>query len=575
MEKLVSQLRYDTGDEVYDRIFKNVLQSRSESEEQEPTVRKANLWRIIMKSRITKLTTAAVIIAAAVLVIRFSGGSVDLTTIAFADITEAMKNVPWMHQTAHGFGQASGPGEVWVGFESKTAAAKWANGKANFGDMKAHRMYQYEPTNNSLTIDYLYEDDFPPHLYSLVSAIEGMHKALKEQGAQITVKSGKRDGQPVQIQEIVLPGKEQDRPTQAVTLYIRPDSKLLLAADARVTDANGATITEGEIAFSYPASGPASIYDLGVPTDANVINNLPSNDYLSTWDKYRQCRAEGTCEYIAVITHADRSLGDIVTMVEVDYKSGRKQRWQRHSVFNMGEQFDKYWPQYKEQLGDSFESLLAWTIKDNEQGKGSSSVSIYDGRYSRHAVRKALGKDAGKWKYYRKQYSPDDPGMPTGSLGDLGWPYIGADGHILEDDFSKAKGLICIERLQQGSADTESITLLPARFLFYVDPHKDHICTRKVTERSADADWQQDKNWLDGVDSEKIRAGSITVEEVTEMTHAHNGHWYPKVIVVKQTGIRKDYKDAPLEVRTTKTIYLQTEPKFPDGIFDIPEPPTQ
>ena len=162
--------------------------------------------------------------------------------------------------------------------------------------------------------------------------------------------------------------------------------------------------------------------------------------------------------------------------------------------------------------------------------------------------------------------------MPTGSLGDLGWPYIGAEGHILEDDFSKANGLICIERLNQGLADAESVTL-PARYLFYLDPQKDYICRRRVTERRPDADWQQDNNWLDGVDSEKIPAGSITVEEVTKLTKAPNGHWHPKVILVKQSGVRKDYKDTSLEVRTTKTVYLQSAPEFADGIFDITEPP--
>ncbi len=574
IRSLIKQSHVTTGPRADQRILTAALADLEKLRQKRSAASEPNAWRIIMESRITKLVTAAVVIIAVALVVHYSGGSVDLTTIAFADIVEAMKNVPWMHQKAHGFGQTAGPVEVWIGFQSRIAAAKWASGKASFGDMKAHSQCMYEPDDNSLTIDYLYENDFPPDLYSLVTAIEGMHDALKEQGARITIKSGKRAGQPVQIQEIVLSPQEQHRPTQAVTLYIRPDSKLLLAAHARVTDANGRTITEGEITFSYPQAGPSSIYDLGVPRDANVINNLPSNDYLSVWNEYRQCRADATGRYIAVVTHADRPQSDVITMVDVDYKSGTKQRWERHSVFKMGEQFDELWPQYKEQLGNSCDSLLAWTLKDNEEGKGSLSVHVYDGQYNRRAIRKGLGTDAGKWKHYKKHYSPGHTGLPIGSLGDLGWPSISAEGHIVEDEYSKDNGLVCIERLQQGSVQSGTVSP-PARFLFYLDPQKDHLCCRKVTEWCPDAEWQEDKNWLEGVAPQQIRDGSITIEDITEFKKASNGRWYPAVIVVKATPVRKDYKNAPLKVRTTKTVYIQTEPQFPDWIFDIEKLPGQ
>ena len=51
-----------------------------------------NIWKIIMKSRITKLAAAALIIIATILIFHQFGGSVSLATIAFADITDAMKS---------------------------------------------------------------------------------------------------------------------------------------------------------------------------------------------------------------------------------------------------------------------------------------------------------------------------------------------------------------------------------------------------------------------------------------------------------------------------------------------------
>ncbi|MHC4646340.1 MAG: LolA family protein [Planctomycetota bacterium] len=575
IRSLIKQSHVTTGPQADERILTTALADLEKLRQKRSAASEPNVWRTIMESRITKLGTAAVIIIAVALVVYYSGGSVGLTTIAFADIAEAMKNVPWMHQSINGFQQgASGPAETWFGFEAKMAAAKWADGKVTFYDGKAERKYEYEPQDNSLAIDYAREEVFPAYLSSPIAAIEGMHKALKELGAEITTRSGKYKGRQVQIQEIVLSPQEQHQPTQAVTLYIRRDSKLLLAAHARVTDANGRTITDGEITFSYPQTGPASIYDMGVPRDAKIIDKLPQPAYQAIWDKYRQCRADATGEYIAVITHADRFPSDVITMVDVDYKCGRKHRWERHSVFKMGEQFDEFWTQYKEQLGSSFDALLACMVKDREEGKGSMSVYVYDGQYSRNAVRRGLGGDAGKWKHYKKHYSPGDPGLPIGSLGDVGWPYIGKEGHILEDEYSKANGLVCIERLQQGSVQSGSVSP-PARFLFYLDPQKDYLCSRKVTEWCPDAEWQEDKNWLNGVDPDKIGDGSITIEDITEFKKTPNGRWYPKVIVVKATAVRKDYKHAPLKARTTKTVHIQTAPQFPDGIFDIEKLPGQ
>ena len=101
------------------------------------------------------------------------------------------------------------------------------------------------------------------------------------------------------------------------------------------------------------------------------------------------------------------------------------------------------------------------------------------------------------------------------------------------------------------------------------------MCIRKVTEWRPDADWQEDKNWLDGIEPENVRDGSITIEDITETVKAPNGHWYPKVIEEKQTGIRKDYKDTPLKLRSTKKIFIKTIPQFPDGIFNPEKLPGQ
>lgn len=511
-----------------------------------------------MKSRITKLAAVAVIIIVIMIGVNQFGGSIDLATITFADISEAMKNVPWMRMTNHGFGgNVEGPIELLIGFHTKIATSKDAKGKISLLNFAEHKSYKYDSENRTVTIDYLYEDDFPAHLSSAFSLVESMKKMSEQQGAHIFTTEGERDGEKVQLQDISMAGTGQ-----AVRLYIQPDSKLLLAAQVRVTDPNGNETVAGEITFDYPQAGPVNIYDLGVPRNAQVINKLPREDFQEIWDNYRQKRADTTMEYIAVVTQINYSLGDIITMVDVDYKSNENHRLERHSVFKKGQQFNKFWPEYKEQLGDSFESLLAWT-KAHYNNTGSISVYLYDGEFNFSTRR----DDKGIWSKPAKDYSPGDESMPLAHLEYHAWPFIGKAGRIIEDNYAKEKKFICIERLQQGSVHSGNITL-PGRFVYYLDPEKDYMCRRKVTEWRPDAEWQEDKNWLDGVEAEKIGDGSIHIEDTTDVIKAPNGHWYPKVIVVKHSESRKDYKETPLKVSSIKKVYVLTNPEFSEGIFE-------
>lgn len=91
----------------------------------------------------------------------------------------------------------------------------------------------------------------------------------------------------------------------------------------------------------------------------------------------------------------------------------------------------------------------------------------------------------------------------------------------------------------------------------------------------ASVDCNAFKNWPEGIEPEKISDGSIVVEEITDVIQAPNGYWYPKTIEVKQTSIRKDYKEVPLRITSTKRVYIQTNPEFPNGIFDINTLPGQ
>lgn len=535
-----------------------------------------SIWRTIMQSRITKLATAAAVVVAVGLVIHFSGGSVDLTTIAIGEITEAMKKQPWMHYIGRGVqGKTAQSLEVWINYEQKVAGFKYSD-RIEFWDVKTGK-YEFNPERNIITAEQFDDNEgFPAHLSSPAAAIETMYEGFRSMGAEMTTREGQYEGQAVHIQEIAL-ASEKGRPKQAFRLYIEPKSKLILASELEVTDPNGQVMVNMTGTYSYPANGPDSIYDLGVPRDVKIIDMPAGQDFRKIWDRYRPTRFNATRRHISITTHTDHSLGGVITTVGVEYKSDKNQRMETYNVFKPGEQYDEFWPRHKKQLGDSFDSLLAWTAKRYKEADGRQSAylyNFYDELYSGSAATQLRGK----WINYDKPHLPADAGPATESLIQLGWPEFGPfgqlTGRIIEDDYSRESNLVCIERLLQGSANAETVSL-PARILFYVDGAKDHICVRHVTEWRPDAEWQRDKNWLDGVDPDKITDGSITVHDTTEVIQAPNGHWYPKLIEIKQSGIREDYRQAELKVTAVKKIYIRTDPEFPKDIFNADKFPSQ
>ena len=84
IDKLIKKLRYKAGTGTDERILGNVLQALDKFEKQKSGATAPNIRRTIMKSPVTKLAAAAVIIIAVLVVFNQFGGS----TPAFADVIE-------------------------------------------------------------------------------------------------------------------------------------------------------------------------------------------------------------------------------------------------------------------------------------------------------------------------------------------------------------------------------------------------------------------------------------------------------------------------------------------------------
>jgi outer membrane lipoprotein-sorting protein len=91
IERLIKNVDIGTNAETDKAVLDDVLEALEESKKKEPAVIEPNRWRIIMKSKITKLAAAAAIIIVVLILMHQLGGSVE--SVAFADVVQPLLTI--------------------------------------------------------------------------------------------------------------------------------------------------------------------------------------------------------------------------------------------------------------------------------------------------------------------------------------------------------------------------------------------------------------------------------------------------------------------------------------------------
>jgi len=138
VEKLIKNLHDTTSADMDKRILKDTLKVLEQSERTKSAGVQPNIWRIIMKSRITKLAAAAVIIIAVVLSITFLDKSVT-TAYAIEQTIEAGQHVRYLHFYFSSLDSNIPWKEAWLEYDDsgqiKNIRVNWYNQPS--GDMVA------------------------------------------------------------------------------------------------------------------------------------------------------------------------------------------------------------------------------------------------------------------------------------------------------------------------------------------------------------------------------------------------------------------------------------------------------
>jgi sulfatase modifying factor 1 len=272
--------RFELSPEMTACDLERVKNSLTEQVSKQPAARQG-IWRIILKSRITRLTAAVTIVIAVLVCRSYFGGKVDLTTIAFAEITEAMRNVPWMHVKAKiDAPQGKGQIEEWICFEKSIEITKRINGSISYRDEGQDTMYVYDPVSNTVTISSMSDRYAAPRRTPMPDSpsgiIDTLIENLKEKGkALLSVSYDEIDRQPVKILHAVSTIQGESVINQDITIIINAESMLPIRMDTVVTIEGGDQLGVVHVDFDYPSEGPKDIYSLGIPQDAEVIDRRP------------------------------------------------------------------------------------------------------------------------------------------------------------------------------------------------------------------------------------------------------------------------------------------------------------
>ena len=154
--------------------------------------------------------------------------------------------------------------ELWVGFRPFRMATRTPEGQVSFEDSGAQRTYTYDPKTQVLTVRH--RPGRPTD--QVASPFQFMMMLIQDEekhGATQTQRTETRQGRHVEVFELTYEDASSNRGAFVC------DRRTHLPIEFEERDPAGARTMHA--VFHYPKSGPTSVYDLGVPRSAKVVES--------------------------------------------------------------------------------------------------------------------------------------------------------------------------------------------------------------------------------------------------------------------------------------------------------------
>ncbi len=539
--------------------------------------RKRNIWRTIVQSRWARLTSVAAVLVIALLALTLFMEPTPAAAKLLAQVARNMEKLAWAKTITESY--APGKDEpvsvdaTWTDVRGKRVFAIYGHKYIHLMDYPRRQWTVYQPETNDMIVKPLEGEWVSP-----AESVQEYARKLRNEGIEVTPSEEAREGRDVIVLQfdeslnylqgsgpatnMMMNGRHVK--TMRHKLVIDKQDHLLGASEITYLDPEGNVIVTQKSTSEPVQTGPADVYELGVPRDAKIVNKVPEERMQQVRQDITAHRSRFLDTYIAVITEALTKNGQeqiIEGMVVF-----RRAKELRVDVYRrLYSQPDHITPLYHSELNASLTRLK--TYWPEEENWGIQSMRLYDGLWQY-----VLEVQDDKLVAWDKQRRPDGDAYSDDDLDDFGWRtlwWLNEPEHMFEDDYSRTHALIAMELTAQWQGYRP-----PKRQVAYVDPQKDYICRRFIDEELFDAPWQEDKNWIDKVQDKQRLRERRRVRDVTEYGRTSAGQWYPKVIT--ETGHELPYGRSREDVARVIRIHLLAEhPEFPEGIFDpqkLPQP---
>ncbi len=268
IEKLIKNIDIDTNAKIDEEVLGDVIEAFEKSKGKKTSAIEQNIWRIIMKSKITKLAAAAVIIIAVMLGMYALTGSFDGTSITMAQVRQAMENIDWVHAVVKAEEESM---SVWYSLASKVQIVCQSKGRILYRDFNAGKELVWNPGSEDIYESPIDEGrEFAGGVSNIFEGLTKLFNSIEAKGDyKVTRELGTYQGQEVEIWTARrVKGKAGPTHTEIFTMYIDVDKKLPIASTDVKKGANGDI--QLNVEFKYPETGPADIYEAGAPRSAQI-----------------------------------------------------------------------------------------------------------------------------------------------------------------------------------------------------------------------------------------------------------------------------------------------------------------
>jgi hypothetical protein len=480
------------------------LIGRLQKESHKPSRRSALTLSAIFNSRITKLAAAAVIIVVVLVGIYRFG--ISMGSVAWADVEAAFLAQPWVH-IKYDNGR-----EQWISLEEGKFFYEHESGRRVFVDRVLNIRQMYAPRSG----EHISEDRPAIYPHSVVPQWEP------------------KTAWQIIVGHLEKAARNADRGHWEVEKVVdRIDDKELVRFDRYYNDAVGRRLLRQQVwadprtrlpvriwellglgerktqqresitgEFDFPASGPSSIYDLGVPRDLRVVKEYDGRGqpfFRELLEAGKSALASFPKRYRAIKWPED---GD--SEVDLVYRDGEKVHHER--FFSLPDE-----PDYHLGPDKSAEEVLVWGAS-----QPAVDIEIFDGMRS-----------------YTKRNAHPAPSFSThpeprvrvlwrgGRLSNSSrpheniWPY-------LRDSAGRVEGL---EQIPQELSGCIGLRLGRGdiRRDFYIDPQHDYICVKWIWWKERSGKWEKEREY-----------------ECSNFVQLPEGQWYAgKRVLIKYPNLTK------------------------------------